>query len=190
LENMYPVMFLDALMVKMRHEGRVENRAVYVAIGVDEEGRKDVLGLWSSANEGAKFWLGVMTELRNRGLRDPARCLHPLHGRPQRFSRCHWARVSQGAGADLHRAHDPRELELCGLERAQGAGCGPEADRSGGDYRISRACTDSVSRAMAEAPGGGGCVAAQLGARHSVFPAPEANRSARRSRSSLSARWR
>ena len=45
LENMYPVMFLDALMVKMRHDGRVENRAVYVAIGIDEEGRKDVLGL-------------------------------------------------------------------------------------------------------------------------------------------------
>jgi putative transposase len=70
LESMYPVMFLDALMVKMRHEGRVENRAVYVAIGVNEDGVKDVLGLWSSANEGAKFWLGVMTELRNRGLRD------------------------------------------------------------------------------------------------------------------------
>jgi putative transposase len=70
LENMYPVMFLDALVVKMRHEGRVENRAVYVAIGVNEDGVKDVLGLWSSANEGAKFWLGVMTELKNRGLRD------------------------------------------------------------------------------------------------------------------------
>jgi putative transposase len=70
LENMYPVMFLDALMVKMRHDGRVENRAVYVAIGISEEGQKEVLGLWSSANEGAKFWLGVMTELRNRGLRD------------------------------------------------------------------------------------------------------------------------
>ena len=70
LENMYPVMFLDALMVKMRHEGRVENRAVYVSIGINEEGQKEVLGLWSSANEGAKFWLGVMTELKNRGLRD------------------------------------------------------------------------------------------------------------------------
>lgn len=70
LENMYPVMFLDALMVKMRHDGRVENRAVYVAIGITGEGQKEVLGLWSSAHEGAKFWLGVMTELRNRGLRD------------------------------------------------------------------------------------------------------------------------
>ena len=52
LECMYPVLFLDALMVKMRHEGRVENRAVYVAIGIDEEGQKEVLGLWSAASEG------------------------------------------------------------------------------------------------------------------------------------------
>jgi putative transposase len=87
LENMYPVMFLDALMVKMRHDGRVENRAVYVAIGINEEGRKDVLGLWSSANEGAKFWLGVMTELRNRGLRDVyIVCTDGLKGFPDAIS--------------------------------------------------------------------------------------------------------
>jgi putative transposase len=54
---MYPVIFPDALMVKMRHDGRVENRAVYVAIGINEEGGKEVPGLWSSANGGAKFWL-------------------------------------------------------------------------------------------------------------------------------------
>lgn len=70
LEPLYPILFLDALMVKMRHEGQVENRAVYVAIGIDMEGRKDVLGLWTSANEGAKFWLQVLTELRNRGVKD------------------------------------------------------------------------------------------------------------------------
>jgi putative transposase len=67
LEPLYAIVYLDALYVKMRHEGRVENRAVYVAIGVDIEGRKDVPGLWTSANEGAKFWLGVLTELKNRG---------------------------------------------------------------------------------------------------------------------------
>ena len=84
LASMYPVMYLDALMVKMRHEGRVENRAVYVAIGLDEEGQKEVLGLWSSANEGAKFWLGVMTELKNRGLRDVyIVCTDGLKGFPQ-----------------------------------------------------------------------------------------------------------
>jgi putative transposase len=70
LEPIYGIVYLDALYVKMRHEGRVENRAVYVAIGVDLEGKKDVLGLWTSANEGAKFWLSVLTELRNRGVKD------------------------------------------------------------------------------------------------------------------------
>jgi putative transposase len=65
LEAIYGVVYLDALYVKMRHEGRVENRAVYVAIGIDLEGRKEVLGFWSSGNEGAKFWLGVLTVLRN-----------------------------------------------------------------------------------------------------------------------------
>jgi putative transposase len=84
LEPIYGVMFLDALYVKMRHEGRVENRAVYVTIGVDLEGRKDVLGLWTSSNEGAKFWLGVLTELKNRGVKDVLiACVDGLKGFPQ-----------------------------------------------------------------------------------------------------------
>jgi putative transposase len=84
LEALYPILFLDALMVKMRHEGRVENRAVYVAVGIDLEGRKDVLGLWTSANEGAKFWLQVLTELRNRGVKDIfIACVDGLKGFPQ-----------------------------------------------------------------------------------------------------------
>ncbi len=84
LEAVYGVVYLDALYVKMRHEGRVENRAVYVAIGVDLEGRKDVLGLWTSNNEGAKFWLGVLTELKNRGVKDVLIvCIDGLKGFPQ-----------------------------------------------------------------------------------------------------------
>ncbi len=84
LESFYAVVFLDALFVKMRHEGRVENRAVYVAIGINLEGRKDVLGLWTGANEGAKFWLGVLTELRNRGVKDIyVVCVDGLKGFPQ-----------------------------------------------------------------------------------------------------------
>jgi putative transposase len=84
LEPIYGLMFLDALYVKMRHEGRVDNRAVYVAIGVDLEGRKDGLGLWSSSNEGAKFWLGVLTELKNRGVKDVLiACVDGLKGFPQ-----------------------------------------------------------------------------------------------------------
>ena len=84
LEPFYGVVFLDALYVKMRHEGRVENRAVYVAIGIGLDGRKDVLGLWTSATEGAKFWLSVLTELRNRGVRDIyLACIDGLKGFPQ-----------------------------------------------------------------------------------------------------------
>jgi putative transposase len=76
--------FLDALYVKMRHEGRVENRAVYVALGINLDGKKDVLGLWTSAAEGAKFWLNVLTELRNRGVRDIYLvCVDGLKGFPQ-----------------------------------------------------------------------------------------------------------
>ena len=84
LEPLYPILFLDALMVKMRHEGRVENRAVYIAIGLDLNGQKDVLGLWTSAHEGAKFWLGVLTDLKNRGVQDIfIACVDGLKGFPQ-----------------------------------------------------------------------------------------------------------
>jgi putative transposase len=84
LEPLYPILFLDALMVKMRHEGQVDNRAVYVAIGIDLEGRKDVLGLWASAHEGAKFWLQVLTELNNRGVKDVfIACVDGLKGFPE-----------------------------------------------------------------------------------------------------------
>ena len=70
LEPLYTIVYLDALVVKMRHEGRVENRAVFVAIGVTMEGAKEVLGLWTSATEGAKLWLQILTEIRNRGVAD------------------------------------------------------------------------------------------------------------------------
>ena len=84
LDSFYGIVFLDALYVKMRHEGRVENRAVYVAIGINLEGRKDVLGLWTGASEGAKFWLSVLAELRNRGVKDIyLACVDGLKGFPQ-----------------------------------------------------------------------------------------------------------
>src|SRR6266853_3780464 len=70
LEPMYPVVFFDALRVKIRDEGSVRNKAVYLALGIQRDGTKDVLGLWIQQSEGAKFWLGVMNELKNRGLQD------------------------------------------------------------------------------------------------------------------------
>lgn len=70
LEPVYPLVFFDALRVKIRDEGLVRNKAVHVALGVRADGTKEVLGLWLEQNEGAKFWLRVMNELRNRGVED------------------------------------------------------------------------------------------------------------------------
>ena len=70
LDRMYPVVILDALRVKIRDEGVVRNKAVYLALGIDRDGQRDVLGLWIEQTEGAGFWLRVMTELKNRGVED------------------------------------------------------------------------------------------------------------------------
>ena len=70
LEPVYPLVFFDALRVKIRDEGLVRNKAVHIALGVRADGTKEILGLWLEQNEGAKFWLRVMNELRNRGVED------------------------------------------------------------------------------------------------------------------------
>jgi putative transposase len=70
LDALYALVFFDALRVKMRDEGTVRNKAVYLAIGVTVDGRKDVLGIWIEQTEGAKFWMRVMSELKNRGVND------------------------------------------------------------------------------------------------------------------------
>jgi putative transposase len=70
LDDLYPVVYLDVLNVKMREQGRVKSRAVCIAAGITLDGRMEVLGLWTSANEGAEFWFQVLTELQNRGVDD------------------------------------------------------------------------------------------------------------------------
>ena len=70
LEPMYPIVYFDALRLKIRDEGTVKNKAVYLTLGVRADGRKEVLGLWIEQTEGAKFWLKVFNELKNRGLHD------------------------------------------------------------------------------------------------------------------------
>jgi putative transposase len=82
------LVFFDALRVKIRDEGLVRNKAVYVALGVTPEGTKDILGLLIETSEGAKFWLRVMTELKNRGVDR--------------------RRVSADDRADLHRPSHPQ----------------------------------------------------------------------------------
>jgi len=70
LDALYAIVFFDALRVKMRDEGTVRNKAVYLAIGITADGRKEVLGIWIEQTEGAKFWMRVMSEIKNRGVND------------------------------------------------------------------------------------------------------------------------
>jgi putative transposase len=84
LEPVYPIVYLDALYVKIRDAGHIRNRAIYVAIGVNLTGNKEVLGLWTGDAEGAKFWLQVLTDLKNRGVADIfIACVDGLTGFPK-----------------------------------------------------------------------------------------------------------
>src|SRR3989441_9720975 len=74
LEDVYPVVFLDALVLKIREGGTVQRRACYLALGVTVEGERDVLGMWFQETEGAKFWMQVLTELKQRGVQDILIC--------------------------------------------------------------------------------------------------------------------
>jgi len=84
LDNVYPIVYLDALHLKIRDAGTIQNKAVYLAIGINMEGLKEVLGIWIAKTEGAKFWLQVVTELKNRGLNDILiACVDGLKGFPE-----------------------------------------------------------------------------------------------------------
>ena len=84
LDEVYPIVYLDAVRIKVRHDSRVINKAVYLAIGVNMDGIKEVLGMWTSENEGAKFWLQVVTELKNRGVKEIfIACVDGLKGFPE-----------------------------------------------------------------------------------------------------------
>ena len=83
LDNVYPIVYLDCIVLKIRQDKRVINKAVYLALGVNMEGQKELLGMWMSENEGAKFWLNVLTELQNRGVKDILiACIDGLKGFP------------------------------------------------------------------------------------------------------------
>ncbi len=83
LDAIYPIVYLDCIVVKIRQDKTVINKAIYLALGVNMEGHKELLGLWLSENEGAKFWLNVLTELQNRGVKDILiACVDGLKGFP------------------------------------------------------------------------------------------------------------
>lgn len=83
LDAIYPIIYLDCIVLKIRQDKRVINKSVYLALGVNLEGQKELLGMWLSENEGAKFWLNVLTELQNRGVKDILiACVDGLKGFP------------------------------------------------------------------------------------------------------------
>jgi transposase-like protein len=84
LDRMYPVIYFDALVVNGRTDGKAAKKSLYVALGLDMQGKKDVLGLWIGESEGAKFWMGIISELRNRGIEDILiACIDGLKGLPE-----------------------------------------------------------------------------------------------------------
>ncbi len=84
LDAIYPIVYLDCIVVKIRQDGQVINKAIYLALGVNLDGQKELLGLWLSEREGAKFWLNVLTELQNRGVKDVLiACVDGLKGFPE-----------------------------------------------------------------------------------------------------------
>lgn len=83
LDPIYPIVYLDCIVLKIRQDKQVINKAIYLALGVNMEGHKELLGMWLSENEGAKFWLNVLTELQNRGVKDILiACVDGLKGFP------------------------------------------------------------------------------------------------------------
>lgn len=84
LDVVYPILYLDALQVKVKSQGRVTNKAIYLAFGVNLQGLKEVLGMWAADNEGAKFWMQIVTELKTRGVADIfIACVDGLKGFPE-----------------------------------------------------------------------------------------------------------
>ncbi len=84
LDDIYPIVYLDAVRIKVKHNGQIVSKAVYLAIAVTMEGVKDVLGMWTAESEGAKFWLSILNELKNRGVKDILiACVDGLKGFPE-----------------------------------------------------------------------------------------------------------
>lgn len=116
---MYPIVYLDALVVRSRASGAVQNKHVYLALGVNQQGEKEILGLWMSENEGARFWLSIMTKLKKPGFTG---YLYRLYGWPERLPGSDRSGVSENANPAVHCAPGQALTALRQLERAQGRG--------------------------------------------------------------------
>ena len=132
LEPMYPVVFFDALRVKIREDAVVRNKAIYLALGVLPDGTRDILGLWIENTEGAKFWMKVFNDLKTRGVDD---ILIAVTDGLKGMRRSAGGGVPGHDAADVHRAPDPQQPGLRQLEGPQAAGRGAPADLHGRQRR-------------------------------------------------------
>ena len=142
LETMYPVVFFDALRVKIRDDGGVSNKAVYLALGIQADGQRDVLGLWVEQTEGPSS--GSRSSMNSR----PGVPGHPDRRgrRPEGPGRGHRHGLPAYDGADLHRASDPQQPGLRGLEGPQGRGRSPAPDLRGRQRTSGRAGAANARR--------------------------------------------
>lgn len=119
LEAIYPIVWMDGIAIKVQQDKRIINRSAHIILGVNLRGEKEVLGLWLAENEGAKFWLSALTEIKNRGVQDlcpEGVHLYCLHGWPDRVARCCCQRVSEHFDAALYCASGACQLALCQRE--------------------------------------------------------------------------
>jgi putative transposase len=149
LEPVYPLIFFDALRVKIRNEGLVRNKAVHLALGVRADGTKEILGLWLEQNEGAKFWLRVMNELKNRGVEDVLiAVVDGLKGFPEAitavFPQTTVQTPDRGPGQALHRPPAASQPRFRRVERPQARRRGAQGDLSRGRRRRRRSRTDGL----------------------------------------------
>lgn len=109
IDEVYPIVYLDAVFVKTRENGTVSNRAIYLVLGINLEGEKELLGLWVCRTEGAKFWLSVLTELQNRGLKDIfIACVDGLEGFPEAING-----IPQNPSTAVHCPPGAKRPSLC-----------------------------------------------------------------------------
>ena len=158
----YPIVYFDAMLVKVREDRSVRTCACYLALGVTCDGDREVLGIWWQETEGAKFWLAVLNDLHRRGVR---RRPDRLRRRPQGLPRGDRGRLPAGLGADLHRPPDPRlacATSTTATARRSPPRCGrstppptpttPLAELERFDERVGRALPDD-RRGLARATG-------------------------------------
>lgn len=170
LDRVYPIVYFDALFVKVREDRSVRARACYLALGVTCDGDREVLGIWWQDTEGAKFWLAVLerpTAPRRR--RRP----HFVRGRAEGLPRSDRGDIPAGVGADLHRSPDPQQPALRQLPRPAQGRRRPEADLHRGERRgrpgRARPLRSRMGRPL---PAHGHGLEGVLGTRHPVPRAP------------------